>query len=111
MAYVEIERAGDDVVAKIHGEVDLSNARHIGKAIDEGFGNTARRSIVDLSHTEHLDSVGIQLLFALAESMQTRRRELRLVVPRQSRINRLLELVDMQRVIRVDADLEAALSS
>jgi hypothetical protein len=43
--------------------------------------------------------------------MQTRRRELRLVVPRQSRINRLLELVDMQRVIRVDADLEAALSS
>jgi hypothetical protein len=49
-------------------------------------------------------------LFALAESMQTRRRELRLVVPRQSRINRLLELVDMRHVIRVDADLEAALS-
>lgn len=109
LARVESERIDDVVIARIYGEVDLSNAGEVSTDLHAAFGNVHRRGIVDLSETSYLDSIGIRLLFTLAESLRDRRQELHVVVPPNSLLLRLLELVDFARAVRVHSDVASAL--
>jgi anti-anti-sigma factor len=110
LAHVKVERLGDIVIAKICGEVDLSNAGDIATDLHAAFDNTARRAVVDLSETMYLDSIGIRLLFSLAESLAVRRQELHVIVPYDSLLLRLLELVNIRRVVHMHADRGSAIA-
>jgi anti-anti-sigma factor len=110
LARVEGERQGTICLVRVHGEIDLSNAQEVSSAIGSVMGQEARQLVVDLSDITYLDSSGVALLLRLAERLQSRRRQLHLVVPRGSPVRRVLVFTGLPRVIPVEARLEEALA-
>jgi anti-anti-sigma factor len=110
LARVEGERQGTICLVRVHGEIDLSNAHEVSSAIGTVMGQETRWLVVDLSEITYLDSSGVALLLRLAERLQTRRRQLHLVVPRGSPVRRVLVFTGLPRVIPVEARLEDALA-
>jgi anti-anti-sigma factor len=110
LARVEGERQGTICLVRVHGEIDLSNAHEVSSAIGTVMGQEARWLVVDLSDITYLDSSGVALLLRLAERLQTRRRQLHLVVPRGSPVRRVLVFTGLPKVIPVEARLEDALA-
>ena len=71
LARIVVESHGEDVVvARIEGEVDMSNAPAIGNRLRELLTNRSVALIVDLGPTSYLDSSGVALLFALFDELR-----------------------------------------
>ena len=88
-------------VARLSGEIDLSNARSLGDRVEGAVTNRARGLVLDLSGVRYLDSTGLHLVFRLARRLGDRQQALRLVVPRTSRIRRLLLMAGVESVADV----------
>jgi anti-anti-sigma factor len=110
LARVEGEQQGTLCLVRVHGEIDLSNAREVSAAIGVVMGQEARKLVVDLTDTTYLDSSGVALLLRLAERLRARRRELHIVAPRGSPVRRVLHFTGVPRVIPLEARLEDALA-
>ena len=108
LAELRFEPEGDVVIARVEGEVDGSNAAALRASLSEQVPNTALGLVLDLSDTSYLDSSGIQLLFELAAQLRTRRQHLRLVVPDNSPMRRVLELCDVASVAPIDPGADGA---
>jgi anti-anti-sigma factor len=106
LASVESERAGSWLLLRIRGEIDISNASDVSEAIDAAVPNGTPMVAVDLTETTYLDSVGVKLLFLLAERLRVRRREFRLVVPESAPIRAVLELTGLSRLVALEDHLE-----
>ena len=89
-------------LVSVSGEIDLSNVDAVTAAISGSIPSDASLVIVDLSETAYLDSAGLAMLFRFAERLGYSRQELRLVVPPDSPVRRVLELTNLDRVIRVE---------
>ena len=88
LARIVPETHGDDVVvARIEGEIDMSNAQPIGNRLRELLTNRSVALIVDLGPTTYLDSSGIALMFGLFDELRRRQQELHLVVPEGSQLD------------------------
>lgn len=98
------------VVARLTGEIDLSNADGIESAIAEATPNQALAVIVDLSALDYLDSAGIHLIYKLREKLRARGQILRLVVPAQSPSNDALRLAGVLRNVDVAETLGDAMA-
>lgn len=111
LARIVPEPHGDDLmVARIEGEVDMSNAQPIGKRLRELLTNRSTALIVDLGPTTHLDSSGIALLFALSDELRRRQQQLHLVVPDGSHLGRVIAITGLDRSVPTHATVEAALA-
>jgi anti-anti-sigma factor len=108
LARVEAEHRGNLCVVRLHGEVDISNDREVLAAIETAVPHSALRLIVDLTHTTYLDSAGLALLLRLAERLQARRQQMRIVAPLGSPVRTVLELTGLPRVIPLEGRLEDA---
>jgi anti-sigma B factor antagonist len=97
------------VVARLTGEVDLSNAQSIEAAISEGMPNHALALILDVSALDYLDSAGIHLIYKLREKLRARAQSLRLVIPPDSPANDALRLAGVSRNVDTADSLEAAM--
>lgn len=97
------------VVARLTGEVDLSNAASIESAIAEATPNQALAVILDVSALDYLDSAGIHLIYKLREKLRARGQRLRLVVPAGSPSTDALRLAGVSQVVDTAQTLEAAL--
>ena len=106
MAY---ELRGDVVLARVAGEVDLSNAASVKDRLLGWVPNTASSLVLDLSETDYLDSTGVRLIFELAQRLGDRGQKLELVVPDNSVISRLLVLTEMQQVVPMSTSVDAVL--
>jgi len=104
---LKFERAGDAVLARLSGEVDLSNARSVEEKLLAAVPNAASGLVLDLSPTHHLDSSGVRLIFELAERLDNRRQKLELVVPDDSPVRRVLQLTEVHRLVPMFASLDA----
>lgn len=106
-ALARIEAAYVDGARVVHifGEIDLSNARRLLLTIGGEMPPDAHVLIVDLTNVSYLDSSGISMLFRLAERLSFSRQELRLVVPLDSPIRKVLELTNVPQVIPVQETL------
>ena len=94
-------------LVRITGEIDVTNVRRLATALEEAIPNDGSVVAVDLSGTSYIDSVGIQLLFTVAERFRDRRRELRLVVPDAAPIRAVLELTALTRTVPAVATVDA----
>jgi anti-anti-sigma factor len=103
---IDFDDADGYVVARVAGEIDMSNAETVGERLAERF-NLAEQYVIDLSATNHLDSAGVRLLFVVAERLRTRRQHLTLVVPDAAPIWRVLTIANVSAVIDVVPDLDA----
>jgi anti-anti-sigma factor len=99
LARLEIDGGTKLCLVRVLGEIDISNAPEISTALEAAMPNGAETLMVDLSGTTYLDSAGVQLLFLLAQRLQTRRQQLKIVVPDDAPIRGVLELAGLPRVI------------
>jgi anti-anti-sigma factor len=106
-----LELSGDDVVvARLSGEIDLSNADQVGEGLATGVPNTALGLVIDLTATSYLDSSGIHLVFDLAERLRRRQQQLRVVVPEGAPVRRVLRIVELDGSVPVLASVEEAVA-
>ena len=105
IGWVIVERRGEEPVIKILGEIDISNAAQVEKALDDSFDNARERHVVDLSDTTYFDSSGIRVLFSLAARLRSRRQELHIIVPEDGLTRRVLELTGLPQLVPVHASL------
>ena len=108
----QVEFSGDDVVvAQVSGEIDLSNAADVGDAMAGAVPNSALGLVIDLTATGYLDSSGVHLLFDLAERLQRRQQQLRVVVPEGAPVRRVLRIVELDASVPVETTVEEAVAS
>ena len=110
LADVQFDLRGDVVVAKVTGEIDLSNASQLCDAIGEGTANTALGVVLDLSAVDYLDSAGIHLIYRLRENLRARGQKLMLVIPATSPVRDSLRLAGVTRNLPIEASIEEALA-
>ena len=96
------------VVARLRGEIDLANAKPIGSLVAGAVTNDATGVVLDLTDTTYLDSSGVHLVFDLNERLVARQQRLVLAIPAESRIRRVLELVNVESVVPVVTEVEEA---
>jgi anti-sigma B factor antagonist len=109
LARVEDEWHDEVPVARVEGEVDVSNAKEVGDRLRSLLSNRSVAMVVDLSQTTYLDSAGINLLFALGEEMRDRQQRLGLVVADPSPIARMIGLIGLDKYFPVHGTLAQAL--
>jgi anti-anti-sigma factor len=107
LARVAVERHGPTVLARLTGEIDLSNAGTVEELVTGGIGG-ATAVAVDLSGLEYLDSAGLALLSRLSRRLAG---SLRLVVPPEAVVKRTLSISGLPAAIPVDETVEAALAA
>jgi anti-anti-sigma factor len=84
---------GDGIVlARIVGEVDMSNWGELRTALAAAMPADARGMVLDLSGVEYLDSAGIRLLYLFGEDVRARRQKLAVVIPHTSMVGDVLRL-------------------
>ena len=103
--------ADDVVVARIEGEIDMSNAQALGRRLRDLLTNRSAALVVDLGPTSYLDSSGVALLFGLLDELARRQQELHLVVPDGSPLTRVLQLTGVDGAAPTHATVAAALES
>jgi anti-anti-sigma factor len=104
---------GDEqvTVVEIAGEIDMSNAEQMRQEISAAMPNTAFALVLDLSAISYLDSAGVRLLFRLAADVGIRQQQLRLALPGDSPLRRVLELGDVPAVAPVHPGAEEAVAA
>ena len=98
------------VVARLDGEIDLSNARQLGDQLTAAVPNAALGVVVDLSGTTYLHSSGIHLMFELAERLRGRQQQLRVAVPAGAPLRRVLRVVDLESAVPIAPTVEQAVA-
>jgi anti-anti-sigma factor len=110
-----IERSvlSDDLVEvfALPPDVDAANSEDLGRALGEAVSSSTRCVVLDLSETRYLDSSAIDMLFKLNERLRFGRRTLRLVVPADSPLHRLLQITSVPTAIDVDSSLPEAVAA
>jgi anti-anti-sigma factor len=109
-AEIAVERRGDAIVARLSGEVDMTNAQYVGSELAGSVPNDVEVLVVDLGQTRYLDSAAIELLFNLARRLRRRRQDLRLVLPAGSPLQRVLELTEIGTAAPVHQSIDEALA-
>jgi anti-anti-sigma factor len=111
LADVQVIDEGRLVIARLTGELDLSNTANIGGALTESVPNAALALILDLSDVEYLDSAGIHLIYELREKLRARGQSLQLVIPADSPANDALRLAGVSGHVATTQTLEAAVAA
>jgi anti-anti-sigma factor len=109
LADVQFSGRGRVVIARMTGEIDLSNAEQIGTAITREMPNSALALALDLSDVDYLDSAGIRLIYRLRETLRARGQSLRLVIPAASPANDALRLAGVLQHVETLETLDDAL--
>jgi anti-anti-sigma factor len=95
------------VVARLVGEIDVSNAGGIEAEL-HSLPNEALGLVLDLSGTTFMDSSGVSLLYGLRERLRRRGQTLRVVAPPGTAPRRVLELTGYERAGPLDVELDGA---
>ena len=111
LADIHFRPEGGAMVAHLTGEIDLSNAREIGAALEQATPNHALALVLDLTDIEYLDSAGIQLIFRLRKRVRARGQGLRIVVPDDSPTRDALRLAGVGNHVPTVATVQGALSN
>ncbi len=97
------------IVARLTGEIDLSNADAIGDAILVEVPNQSAALVLDLSAVDYIDSAGIRLVFQLRTKLRARGQGLALVVAPTSPAGDALRLAGVAGSVETVESLEQAL--
>lgn len=111
LADVALEVDSGTVVAHVRGEVDLSNVDDVRNVLIDAVSHESECLVLDLTDTTYLDSTGVRLLFELAERLQGRRQELRLVINEGALVHRVVMLTELHQRVPLDATVAQALDA
>jgi stage II sporulation protein AA (anti-sigma F factor antagonist) len=100
-ATVEAETDGHVVRLVVKGEVDLSNAEQVERAIVVAISNEATAVSLDLSGVDYLDSAGLRIIYALASRLEILQIILEVVAPVDSVARHVVELTGLASVVQL----------
>ena len=109
LADVEFSTHGKALVARVSGEIDVSNASQLGGVMTDATGNELLTLVLDLANVDYLDSAGIELIYRLEASLNARGQTLRLVIPEGSPVRYTLRLAGLTQHIEMSESVEEAL--
>ncbi|HKR98989.1 MAG TPA: STAS domain-containing protein [Candidatus Dormibacteraeota bacterium] len=109
LARLETRSEGGAIVARIAGEVDISNAADLGSALEGSVPQRALGLVLDLSEAGYIDSAGVHLLFRLGGRLTRRRQQLRVVVPDDAPIRKIVNLAGLGWTVPQDKTVPEAL--
>ena len=109
-AEIVLDRRGGSVVARLSGEVDMSNASYVRDQLIVSTPNDALALVLDISGCRYLDSAAIEVLFDVSRRLGRLRQELRLVMPPTAPLKRVIELTEVHTAAPVYDSLESALT-
>jgi anti-anti-sigma factor len=109
LADVQFEDHAGSPVARIRGEVDMSNVGELSLTLQNSVGQGAAGMVVDFSQTLYLDSAGLHFIFDLAKRLRDRGQRLYLVVPSDSLMSSVLAIVNVDSMAPRCETLEDAL--
>ena len=109
-AEIVLDRRDGSIVARLNGEVDMSNAAYVRDQLLASMPNDALALVLDITACRYLDSAAIEVLFEVSRRLGRRRQELRLVMPPDSPLRRVIELTEVHTAAPVYGSLEAAIT-
>jgi anti-sigma B factor antagonist len=109
LAEVQFEERDGNPVARIRGEVDMSNVGQLSTTLQNAVEQSAAGLVVDFSQTNYLDSAGLQFIFDLGKRLRDRGQRLYLVVPAKSAVGAVLDIVRVDSLAPRCATLDEAL--
>jgi anti-anti-sigma factor len=109
-AEIVLDRRGGSIVARLNGEVDMSNAPYVRDQLLASMPNDALALVLDITDCRYLDSAAIEVLFDVSRRLARRRQELRLVMPPDSPLQRVIELTEVHTAAPVYESLERAVT-
>ena len=104
---VKTEDAGDTLVFRLRGSLDLATAPTVRAALNDATDNDSHHIIVDLTQLEFLDSTGLGVLIGAHRRAAEHGGSLRLIV-HDGPIARLLHITGLIGVFAVYHSLEDA---
>jgi anti-anti-sigma factor len=108
LADLAVEEQDGTVVARVTGEIDLSNAATLERSMLDAVPNTAAGMVVDLTGVSYLDSAGIRMLGEMAERLRWREQRLAVVAPEGSRVRGVLTMAGARDVVAFEDSFDAA---
>ena len=110
LADVQYDAVERSVVARVSGEIDMSNSRDIVTAVAQSTPNDALGVVLDLNEVEYLDSAGIHMIYRLRNSLSTRGQQLALVIGPSSPIHDVLRLAGVTELVGIHDAVPSALA-
>jgi anti-anti-sigma factor len=108
LARIEIDQSHRGVVARISGEIDISNVGAVKRRLTDAVTSSAAGLIVDISGTTYLDSSGVYLLFELARALEGRQQQMCVVAPPTTPSTRVLLITGFDHIVPVTSTVEEA---
>jgi anti-anti-sigma factor len=110
-ADIEFDHRDSLGIARLRGDVDITQASALREKLLAAVRNDDVGLVIDLTDARYVDSVGVSLLFELAERLSGRQMRFAVVVPQEGLVERVLTIVDLKSVAEVHEDLGAALAA
>ena len=88
----------------------MSNATYVRDQLLTSMSNDALALVLDITGCRYQDSAAIEVLFDMSRRLARRRQELRIVMPPDSPLRRVIELTEVHTAADVHESLETALS-
>jgi anti-sigma B factor antagonist len=110
-AEIELDHRDYVGIARLTGEVDITQVGALRERLLGAVRNDDLGLVVDLTDASYVDSVGVSLLFELAERLTGRQLRFVVVVPKEGLIARVMTIVDLESVAEVHSELDEALAS
>jgi anti-anti-sigma factor len=98
-------------VVSLAGDVDIVQAHDLRKRLVGAIRNEDLGLVVDLTGATYLDSVGVSLLFELAERLAERQLRLAVVVPETGLVRRVIRIVNLESVAELHPSVRDALAA
>ena len=98
-------------VVSVAGEVDVIQTRRLRDRLLGAVRNEDLGLVIDLSGATYIDSVGVSLLFELAERLGERQLRMAVVLPEDGLVERVLTIVDLRSVAEVHRTVDDALGA
>ena len=98
-------------VVTLTGEVDIVQAGQLRERLLGAVRNEDLGLVVDLTGASYIDSVGVSLLFELAEKLSERQLRLAVVLPEGGVVGRVLGIVNLGAVAELHPSVDEALAA
>jgi anti-anti-sigma factor len=108
LATVEFEERDGVFVARLNGEIDMTNAEDLSRKIGRSVSNAALGIVLDLSGVTYLDSAGIRLLFELENRLRQRGQRISLTIGEEAPLRKILRLTNVTGLMPVFGTVEQA---
>lgn len=98
-------------IVRLSGEVEIVRVHELREQLLGAIRNEDLGLVVDLTGATYIDSVGVSLMFELAERLSRRQLRLAVVLSEDGLVRRVLTIVNLSSVAGVHTDVDDALSA